>query len=121
MSSGNNVKAKLFSDNDLLDIREDISELKMRNREDTIICEMLWEAEAERNSKKKLEEVRKLLSNAKKQVDKAETLLKETICDREEEDQKIEDAILLSDGIRKVREKEEEKKEEEKENEETEG
>ena len=85
---------------------EEIKELKIRIKEDEMVGDLLSQAEEERSSKKKQKELKRLLSEAKTQVEKAEDLLRELILNREEEDRKIEDAILLSDGIRKVQETE---------------
>lgn len=102
--------------------REEIKELKARIKEDEMVGDLLAQSEEERSSKKKRKELKRLLSEAKTQVEKAEELLRELILNREDEDRKIEDAILLSDGVRKVQETEREdderaEKETEKENE----
>ena len=102
--------------------REEIKELKARIKEDEMVGDLLAQSEEERSSKNKRKELKRLLSEAKTQVEKAEELLRELILNREDEDRKIEDAILLSDGVRKVQETEREdderaEKETEKENE----
>ena len=95
-----------FTENKQLEIAEDITELKLRVMEDETVGDMLAEGDAGSHSKKQMKELRELLSGAKKQVEKAERLLKEMIGEREKENLNIEDAILLSDGVMKVREQE---------------
>lgn len=89
-------------------ISGEIFELKHRVQEYERTGKLLSEAEEDRSAKKKLNKLKDLLSEAQKHVEKAEELLREVIRDREKEDQSIEDAILLSDGVRKIQEQEEE-------------
>lgn len=108
--NGERLKQReVLTERERLEIEENINELKQKSREDEIVGTLLLEVEEERSSKKKLKEVKELLSAAQKNVQKAEGLLKEVINEREKENRAIEDAILLSDGIRKVREQEIEK------------
>lgn len=108
MSGEKRKSGELLTEDEQLEIREDISELKLRTQEYEVVDGLLLEIEDELKSKKKLKEIKKLLSAAQEQVEKAEGLLKEVIQEREHEDRAIEDAILLSDGVRKVKEQEEE-------------
>ena len=105
---GNKRKKTAIKEKERAELKEEMNEWSQRIREDETVGEMIHETEAGDSAKTKLKEIKKLLSEAKKQVEKAEHLLKEIICDRETENQKIEDAILLSDGILKVKEKESE-------------
>ena len=107
------LKKHIMPDQELLDIEEDIKELRMRVREQDMVGDLLLEEESERHSKKKLKELKKILNAIQKELEKAEHLLREVIIDREKEDRNIEDAILLSDGVMKVHEAEEEKQDEE--------
>ncbi|MBE5972073.1 MAG: hypothetical protein E7246_06085 [Lachnoclostridium sp.] len=108
MSGEKRKRGELLTEDEQLEIREDISELKLRTQEYEVVDGLLLEIEDELKSKKKLMEIKKLLSAAQEQVEKAEGLLKEVIQEREHEDRAIEDAILLSDGVREVKEQEEE-------------
>ena len=99
---------EVITEQEQMEIKEEICELKQRAQEDEIVSELLLEIEEESGSKKKLKELKCLLSDAQKKVEKAESLLREVINEREKEDRAIEDAILLSDGIRKVQEREQE-------------
>ncbi len=83
-------------DFDALD--EVVKEMKYRQREDALVCELLTETEEEHERQKKLKEMKKYMSEAAKLIGKAEHLLADVIGGREEEDRKIEDTILLSDG-----------------------
>ena len=99
---------EVITEQELMEITEEICELEQRAQEDEMVSELLLEIEEESGSKKKLKELKRLLSDAQKKVEKAECLLREVINEREKEDRAIEDAILLSDGIRKVQEREQE-------------
>ena len=99
---------EVITEQELMEITEEICELEQRTQEDEMVSELLLEIEEESGSKKKLKELKRLLSDAQKKVEKAECLLREVINEREKEDCAIEDAILLSDGIRKVQEREQE-------------
>ena len=120
--SGNLTNRKnLISEQELWDTEEEIKELRTRVGEDDMVGDLLLEEESDRHSKKKLKELKKIINDVQKQLEKAEHLLQEVIREREKENQKIEDAILLSDGVMKVKEEEEENKEEQDQEEETTG
>lgn len=98
----------VLTESEQKELMDEIKELKQRTLEDEMVGDLLSEVEEERSSKKKLRELKRAISNVKKYLEQAEQLLKEVIDAREKEDREVEDAILLSDGIRKVREEEEE-------------
>lgn len=98
----------VLTESEQKELMDEIKELKQRTLEDEMVGDLLSEVEEERSSKKKLRELKRAISNVKKHLEQAEQLLKEVIDAREKEDREVEDTILLSDGIRKVREEEEE-------------
>ena len=107
MSRDLNRRKHVIPEQELLDIEEEIKELRTRVKEDGMVGELLFEEDNDRHAKKKLKELKKIINDIHKQLEKAEHLLREVIQEREKENQKIEDAILLSDGVMKVKEEEE--------------
>lgn len=86
-------------------LNEEVNELKYRLHEDEAMFDFLEESEEESDFQKKWKEMKKHLADAAKLMEKAEHILSEVIRAREKENLNIEDAILLTDGTTKVREK----------------
>ena len=84
------------------ELTEEVNELKYRLGENASVYHMLNETEEESSSQKKLKEMKKFLADAAKMAERAEKILAEVIRERENENRKIEDAILLKDGTTKV-------------------
>lgn len=87
------------------DLSENVKDLKYRLYEDASVYHMMNETEEESSSQKKLKEIKKFLADAAKMAERAEKILAEVIREREKENRKVEDAILLKDGTTKVNEK----------------